>query len=207
MDKTKLLLLISIILLLTFNKTEAQLPEENKESLSLGASFGIGYVNPKKINDRIYDRFRDRANIHISWNLEINAGYFVTEEIEVKGALIGAVAFSIVEGKDMIGMTNTHYNTLTRLAPEILGIYHVPLNYYNSVYAGGGISYNKLAFSYATGNENGTSDSMPGLLLNVGLLTQKQTKQNYIELKVNFIKDKYDYLSFSGVTLNYGIRF
>jgi hypothetical protein len=208
----KIYVLIAMVLLFHFYPINiwAQNVEDKIGSNYFGINFGAGYINPKRINERLENIYNGQSNIHLAWNLEFNAGYFVTEQIELKGAVVGAVAFSVIEGTDMIGMANNHYNTFTRLAPEVLANYHIPLGYYNTFYAGGGISYNFLSLSIYEDqqyHEGATSDSMPGLRFNMGILSQRSKHKIYYELKANLIKDSRNYLNFSGVALNIGSRF
>jgi hypothetical protein len=206
MKKSNVLLLVAFIVVLTNFKTEAQSLDENKGKIYVGSGLGLGFVNPKEINKDIEDYYGDNADIILAFNAEVNIGYFISNEIEVKGALIAAAAFSQVEGKDMIGMANNKVNFLTRLAPEIIGNYYFSLNHYSSLYVGGGVSFNKMAL-YIDSDDVSSTGKAKGFLINIGLLPQIKRNQTYVELKVNFIKDKFDYMNFSGINLNYGVRF
>ena len=206
MKKFHFILLVTFIAVLFSFKTEAQSLDENKGKHYSGIGGGIGFVNPKKINEKIENFYRVEADIFFAFNAELNMGYYVTNEIEIKGALSAAAAFSQVEGKDMIGMANNKVNLLTRLAPEIIGNYYFALDYYRSLYIGGGFSFNILSFFMDSDNIS-DSGKAPGLVINVGLLPQNRENQTYLELKANLIRDKWNYLNFSGISLNYGIRF
>lgn len=206
MKKSSLFFFVAFIVFQTNFKTQAQSLDENKGKIYFGGGLGIGFVNPKEINETISDHYRVDADIIFAFNAEVNMGYFVTNEIEVKGALIAAAAFSQVEAKVMIGLPNNKVNFLTRLAPEIIGNYYFPLNHYSSIYVGGGVSFNRLAL-YIDSDEATESEAATGLVIDIGLLPQIKRTQTYVELKINLIKDKYNYMNYSGITLNYGIRF
>jgi hypothetical protein len=206
MKKMTLTTIILLMVIFTNLNLKAQTIEEDKSKLYFGVGGGIGFVNPKEINKTIENYYGTEANIHIDFNIELNLGYYISEEIEIKGALIAAAAFSQVEDKDMIGMSNNKVNFLTRLAPEIIGNYYFDLNQPSLFYAGGGFSYNKLAL-YIDSDDISSSGKAFGFVINIGLLPQKRKNQTYLELKANIIKDKYDYLNFSGFNLNYGVRF
>ena len=214
MKITYSLLIVAIVCLLSSNSFSQTL-EESIKKVSFGASFGVGYINPKQINERIQDHYNNESSIHLAYTVEVNTSYFVTEKIEVKGALLGSLAYTIP--KDAIGSTEDKFTILTRIAPEIIGNYHFPFDYYNALYVGGGISYNRLSFNMDLGDEADMKETTPGLVFNVGVLTKTQKTQKYLELKVNLISVKSYYseyyvstpveMNFSGINLNFGIKF
>lgn len=206
MKTNKLLVLAIALLTAASTNLTAQTPAATIGETHFGISGGIGLVSPKTANSIIERHYDVKANILISWNLELNYGYFVTENIELKGAVVGAVAISAVETKDMIGMSNYSINTMYRLAPEILANYHYPLDAYRTVYGGGGISFNKIGFNIDE-MDYGSSKLTPGVRLNVGLITQNERNQKYLEIKFDLARADNNYYNFSGISLNYGIKF